>query len=90
MTTISLHRQVRQQRFVSHLLAGLGRGASEAIASRFAAWQQEREGLATSRRLERETRLARAMAVRYDATDPGFAADLRAAIALHERAASRE
>jgi len=87
MSMISLHSQIRQQRFVSHLLAGLGRGWSEAIAARIAAWQRDREYLAVARRLAQETRMARGMAARYDATDPGFSADLRAAVALHERAA---
>jgi uncharacterized membrane protein YcjF (UPF0283 family) len=83
MTTTTLHRQTQRDRLQQHALA-LGGSAWTAALAWLARRRAAHAAESRLRRLASDTKKARDLAHRYASIDPGFAADLHAAVLRHE------
>jgi hypothetical protein len=91
MDSLTLHGQIRRERFARHttdLFLGSARALWRGILSMGKAAASASEARVQLRlRVAGETAEARALATRVEGHDPGFAADLRAAVLRHEATA---
>ena len=83
MTTTTLHLKLERGRFADHFKASLANFVPPTWRQAF--WARPVPVATAAEAAAREAQTVRDMAYSYSKTDPGFAADLYAAAARHER-----
>ena len=87
MLTTTFHGRIQRERalrLAMSLVTGFALAFWHGVLQAVLDLQAAQAAHAQARRVLRETAEARALALRYATIDPGFAADLRAAVARHE------
>jgi hypothetical protein len=90
MSTTTVHGRIQRERVLRHASApitGLANALWRVVARAYLDLQAAHTAHAQARRVADETAEARSLAQHYAKTDPGFAADLSAAVMRHESAA---
>ena len=91
MNSTTFHGRIERDRFTRHGAAAVGDAfvaAWQLAARAYLGLQAAHTAHAQARAAANETRLARALASRHAASDPGFAADLNHAVMRHEQHAA--